>query len=835
MCRGLRKSCWAWTLVNWAKLPQLVSYPQIFCSEQAIGSRPLHSGHCPQLWLQWITTWSPGRQRLTCSPTFQTIPEASDPAMWNGSPCILKTLTGLPRAAHTPLKFRPAAITSPRASFGPTGGRSTSSICIAAMGSPSRPGRMTLASILRGRTPGSGGTSPRGKTSLMLRSLTPRGRNLRAPRPARAAFRRTPSGGERLLCARALRGGRPCRRGGRPFCRAFQKAVDVPDPEREVVERVSALLEKLLQARVAAERLLRRYELERGPVREVEEGRAHFLRRDHFPVRALLPEQLLDERDRGIDVLHADRGMVEPGGGNAGRGSRHRRGSLCHRVRLPARDSFDGSHDLAERRLRPEYRRHPERLEPRPVRGRNDSSHHHRNARFAAKKLFLESLADRFVRAGEDGEPDHVDVFLHGGGGDGGHRRAQARVDDLHASVAQRGGDHAGAAVVAVEPGLADEDADLFHSKPRRGLVGAESFAQDRGDFTQGAVRRDSFADERLEVVGSCRRVGEPGERRLCLRAVPLPPHPLDARLGLLRSLRVRQGQFHVRLLVRVADRPELVHADDRHLALLHRALVLVRALRDAVLDVPLAKALDHPAARLDLGEDAIDRPLHLVGERLDEVASSQRIGGLRYLGLVGDDLLDPQRGARGKLGGNRERFVIRGGEDALHAGAGDGERLERRAGDVVERLGPGQRMTAADEGGAQPPALRLLRAVAVAEELRPDAPRRPVLRHLFEEVRVRIEKEGEPGREAVGREPAADQLLDVRLAGGERVRRFFRRSRPRVSIMGGDADRIEPGKARDRVLDQIAGEAHRRLDGKEPRAAGAEFLEQVVLHRSAD
>ena len=66
------------------------------------------------------------------------------------------------------------------------------------------------------------------------------------------------------------------------------------------------------------------------------------------------------------------------------------------------------------------------------------------------------------------------------------------------------------------------------------------------------------------------------------------------------------------------------------------------------MLDVALAQALDHPAARLDLAQYALDGLLHLVGKRLDEVAAAERVGGLRHLGLVSHDLLHPQRGAGG-------------------------------------------------------------------------------------------------------------------------------------------------------------------------------------------
>ena len=35
-----------------------------------------------EAWLQWMITSSPGCQLVTPSPTFHTIPEASEPPMW---------------------------------------------------------------------------------------------------------------------------------------------------------------------------------------------------------------------------------------------------------------------------------------------------------------------------------------------------------------------------------------------------------------------------------------------------------------------------------------------------------------------------------------------------------------------------------------------------------------------------------------------------------------------------------------------------------------------------------------------------------------------------------
>ena len=64
--------------------------------------------------------------------------------------------------------------------------------------------------------------------------------------------------------------------------------------------------------------------------------------------------------------------------------------------------------------------------------------------------------ADGQVGAGEDAEADDVGVLLGGGRDDLLRALPQAGVDDLHARVAQRAGDHLGAAVVAVESRLGD-------------------------------------------------------------------------------------------------------------------------------------------------------------------------------------------------------------------------------------------------------------------------------------------------------------------------------------------------------------------------------------------
>ena len=80
------------------------------------------------------------------------------------------------------------------------------------------------------------------------------------------------------------------------------------------------------------------------------------------------------------------------------------------------------------------------------------------------------------MRAGEHRESDDVGVLLDRGLDDLLGSLVQARVDDLHAGVAQSPGHDLRAAVVTIETGLGDDDAD--HA--RGGLTHAAHSSQPR-------------------------------------------------------------------------------------------------------------------------------------------------------------------------------------------------------------------------------------------------------------------------------------------------------------------------------------------------------------------
>ena len=103
----------------------------------------------------------------------------------------------------------------------------------------------------------------------------------------------------------------------------------------------------------------------------------------------------------------------------------------------------------------------PHRLELGHVGAGDDAAAEHRDVGRVALAQQLEHLGEqRHVRAGEHGQPDGVGVFLDGRLDDLLGRLVQPGVDDLDAGVTQRSRDDLGAAVVPVEAGLGDHDAD---------------------------------------------------------------------------------------------------------------------------------------------------------------------------------------------------------------------------------------------------------------------------------------------------------------------------------------------------------------------------------------
>src|SRR5258706_1501410 len=115
--------------------------------------------------------------------------------------------------------------------------------------------------------------------------------------------------------------------------------------------------------------------------------------------------------------------------------------------------------DLGDRRPGPEGRGHPGLLERRDIVVRDDPAHDDEDIVHLRLAQEPDDARDeRHVGARQDREPHDVDILLERRRRDHLGGLAEAGVDDLEALVAQASGEDLRAAVVAVEPGLRDED-----------------------------------------------------------------------------------------------------------------------------------------------------------------------------------------------------------------------------------------------------------------------------------------------------------------------------------------------------------------------------------------
>ena len=205
------------------------------------------------------------------------------------------------------------------------------------------------------------------------------------------------------------------------------------------------------------------------------------------------------------------------------------------------------------------------------------------------------------------------------------------------------------------------------------------------------------------------------------------------------------------------------VDADDHPLARLDVRVPAKRRLLDLALDVPLLDRCDGAAQLVDVLDQLERALLELVRQRLDEEGAAERVGRVRRAALVREHLLRAERDPGRVLGRERERLVEAVRVQALRAAADRRERLDRDPHDVVLGLLRGQGRTAGLGVEAERERLRVRGAEAVAHQRRPQPPRGAELRHLLEEVVVRVEEEGEARAELVRREAGFDRRLRSR------------------------------------------------------------------------
>src|SRR5918994_7744576 len=353
------------------------------------------------------------------------------------------------------------------------------------------------------------------------------------------------------------------------------------------------------------------------------------------------------------------------------------------------------------------------------------------------------------MRAGKDRKPNYVDVLLEGGVDDLLGREADALIDDLHPDVAGPDRDLLGPVRMPVEPRFADENLDTLaehvgdgvdpaahpgqqvavEGRPGRGDAGrrvvvAEHVSQGRCPLA-GARARLRALDRRRHHVAALvpGRFGELLERTVDGPLAPLGPPalerfdalPLDLRLGREDAAVRAGGEGRVLGLGEavLADHLELPRLDPRHaLAVgLDQSGLHVRHRFDRA-----AVALDHRHLLRSAARELVGQPLH-------HLRALEDVGVVEQVGLVGEDLLDPQ--APLLVPGPRQpQGLVPGGElDYARPGLATEryrEGFERDALDVVLRLLLRQPQRVDLDAVPQPEVLRLGDGVALAADLLP-------------------------------------------------------------------------------------------------------------------
>ena len=195
----------------------------------------------------------------------------------------------------------------------------------------------------------------------------------------------------------------------------------------------------------------------------------------------------------------------------------------------------------------------------------------------------------------------------------------------------------------------------------------------------------------------------------------------------------------------------------------------------------------------------------------------AERIDRVRYAGLVGDDLLRPQRDATPPPRSGGDRLIEGVGVERLGAPEDPGERLDRHADDVVHRLLLGQR----GPGGLHVEAHQQRATAWGAERLphlaRPDSPGGPVLGDLLEKVGMRIEEETSVGRRHRRRARARPRARHSEAV-LERERELLGGGGAGLAdVVSADRDRVPPRHLPSAVFDHVGDEAHRRIDREAP------------------
>src|SRR5438132_1638284 len=363
-------------------------------------------------------------------------------------------------------------------------------------------------------------------------------------------------------------------------------------------------------------------------------------------------------------------------------------------------------------------------------------------------------------------------------------------------------------------------------------LPDAEGLPHYVDDFAQGRLRPHRVEDEGHRVRVAFATLAELVEGpRVLLRVSRPPDAPETFHLGFQGRL-AHSKRLEFRLLVD----DEVVHAHNDPLLVLDLPLIPIRRVRDLLLEEPFPDRGDHAAELLDPIEVSVGLVLQLVREGFEEVGPAERIDRVRDAALVGEDLLGSERDAGRGLVRHLIGLVVRVRMEGLRPTEDGGERLDRRPDDVDLGLLRGEADAGRLRVESEEPGTRVLRPERVPHLACPDPAGRAVLREFLEQIVVRVEEEGQAGREVVHPESAVDAPADVFHAVRQGEGQLLPGGRPRLAnVIAADRDRVPLRHLRRGEFERVDDEPHGRFRREDPLLLGLIFFQDVVLDRAAE
>src|SRR5215203_289822 len=323
----------------------------------------------------------------------------------------------------------------------------------------------------------------------------------------------------------------------------------------------------------------------------------------------------------------------------------------------------DEINDVLHGGTRTEHPRYANRLQRRQVGIRDDAAEHHEHVGepFFAKEVH-QTRADRVVRARQNGQADDIGIFLKRRGDNLFWRLTEACVDHFHARIAQGARDDLGPPVMAVEPGLRDDDSDFLHGNwnlnvrldYRLFVVFAPHVSQRVAHLADRRIRADGVEQRGHRILRSSGDLSEPIERAPHAYCIPRTSKPID-----LCQL-VRGGAF-INLQNRhdvVAPTSELIDPDDHLLTSLDLLLKAISTFGDLALREPALDRSDHAPDVVDRPEILLSFGFEVAGQAFDEIGAPEWIDSCGDPGFAGEYLLRPQGERRRLCRRERERLV---------------------------------------------------------------------------------------------------------------------------------------------------------------------------------